>query len=317
MGTVTWPANLLDASYATTVLQAIADKNFDVSFADVTSSIGSGDTAHTATFRVFADALKIDGVRINVSATLEQQIADALGCVLLTTKLADLTYAQRHAALTPLPMPIASTSAAMLKESSLIDAALAKAGGADPGQIVQTVGKHWVISNTLTTHPGKACNYGWMVPAATTSPWQGVAVYPSVTLTAKVIQQPSWAHDASHLDYSQTCVLAHRRCVVDGVDRDLLDVLRDPNLCALASTEGPITVVRQPGVTTACAPAAPPSLQVNALVPVDALSPGVTSCPLPPPPAYGQTSGISWGDVALVGGAALGVGAAVWALRRA
>jgi hypothetical protein len=308
----TWPANLTDPNYASGVLQTVVgwtegDVNAAIGggWASVTSSI----PGHTATFLVFADALKIDGVRINVSAVLQQQIADALGCLLLTPKLADLLYAQRAVTLTPKPMPIASTSAAMISESQKIDAALLAAGVVESGKIVQTTGKHWVIDNA--TLGGKACNYGWHLPAGTPSPWQGVPVYPSVTSNSMVIQQPGTAHNPQHIDYSQTCTLVNRWCMVDGQKRDLADVLIDPVLSALASHDGPLSTnaLRQPGAS-----------QFVCKLPIPSPTPAIISsrvqtpspsglCPPPPPPSFPEPPETT--DWPLVVGGGLAIAAVV------
>jgi len=256
---------MTDPAYSALVLDRVTRGAYDATFAQVTSTI----PGHSASFRIFSDALKIDGVRVGVSAQLQQQIADLLDCSLLTTKLADLLYAQRAVTLYPQPFAVASTTVAMLREDGLISAALAKAGGVETGGIVQSVGKHWVITNDLAKHPGMACNYGWNVPAGTKSPWEGIPVYPSVTETSMVIQQPGFMHNLLQFDESQNCIVVSRSCVVDGVTRDLGDVLQDKTLAPLASAEGVLQVLRQPGVAqmpVAIRPPATPPSDAGAVV---------------------------------------------------
>ena len=107
------------------ILQRITDGTFDpIQWATINSSIKD----HTGEFQVFTDALKIDGVRINVSAELEQKIADILECSLLTPKLADMIWEQRQVTLTPSPQPIASSTQAMIDHSGRIDAQLEALG---------------------------------------------------------------------------------------------------------------------------------------------------------------------------------------------
>ena len=86
------------------ILDAVHNGAARFSFANVTSSAGG----HTATFRIFGDALQVPFeasatgfVRVSVSAALEQTIADLLDCSLLTAKLADLLFAQRTTTLPP------------------------------------------------------------------------------------------------------------------------------------------------------------------------------------------------------------------------
>ena len=223
------------------ILKHVADGDFEIAWGTV--RVVQGD--HVIDINVFADAMKIGGVRINASATLEQQIADALGCSLLTPKLADLIYLQRNVTLLPSPQPISSSTDAMVAHSSRVDAALLAAGGASPGQIVQTTGKHWTICEALLAHPGKAANFGWQFPGPT---FGGSAWGSTVDPPLRCIQDLGFFHDPSHVDYSQTITLAHRACLADGTTRDLLEVLQDPDLAPLISHEGPLTVLRQPGV---------------------------------------------------------------------
>jgi hypothetical protein len=231
------------------ILSYIRGGNYDVSWSEVTSTSGS----HTGTFRVFADALKIEGVRITMSAYLEQTVADMLGCNLLTPRIADLIFAQRAITLSPhTQTPNASmvTSPVMVAQSQWIDMQL-NAAGFNSNGIVSTVGKHWCISQLFKTNPataGKAINYGFHFVGS----FLGQTWAPSVSLPGvRVVQNPGWAHADQEVDYSQNCVLVARTCFVDGVSRDIHDILQDPVLSALVSVEGPVAVLRQPGVPVA------------------------------------------------------------------
>jgi hypothetical protein len=266
-------SSLTDPAYEAAVLGAVMSGDYDVTFAEIQSQVGD----HSAILRVFADTLKMDieyqdsagstlqatGVRICVSARLEQQIADAMGCSLLTSRIAELRYGARAVTIPPFPLGIVEmgTTARMVLESQKMDAAIAAAGGAERGIVVGTTGKDWILDNIALAHPGRAINFGWFLPDDTTSPWQGVPLYPSPGRNALLIQPASWAHDISHADYSQQCCLVDRMCKVDGQVRNLVDVLTDPSLAALVSYNGPLKLLRQPGVyelvtapTTASAP---------------------------------------------------------------
>lgn len=298
--------SLLDASYAKLVLDAVTQESYDpISWVELKTSI----PGHAATFLVTADALKIGGVRINVSATLQQQIADGIGALLLTPKLLDQMWAQRAVTLLPSPQPIEATVKSMLAHSSRIDAALAKAGGAPKGGIVQTVGKQWVVSNALLAHSGKAENMGWHFPGKTFDgkSWSASPTLPGI----RMIQDPGWAHDASHVDYSQVCCLVNRWCVLDGARTDIATVLQDPTLSALASAEGPLKLLRQPGVPMfACR--IPNPTQVASVM-------SETLCPMPPSPTpvLADARGINW-TLVVWGTAALATAAAgvFYALKR-
>ncbi len=216
------------------------------------SAITSTIAGHAATFYVMSDALKIDGVRPGMSARGAQLVADNLGAMLLTPKLLDLAYAQRAVTIPPELMYDDNrmmTNAWFVRQSAAVDAAIAAAGYSSG--IVQTVGKPWMISNALEAHAGHGENYGWHTPPGTGATYKGAPTYASVTLPGvRVLQQPGWTHDfAFQADYAETCVLLRADCVVDGVARKTGDVLQDATLCALGSHEGPLRIIRQPGVT--------------------------------------------------------------------
>ena len=246
------------------ILDAVQNGQAVFSWSTITSSIPGYD----ASFSVMADALEVEGIRVGVSAYLEQQIADLLGCFLLTPKLADMIWLQRQTTLSPIPLGASSamaSTAMMTKESQAIDAALAKLS--TPYGLISTVGKHWVLDNDLLTHSGRAINYGWHFEG--TIP--GVPAERAVTPGVQVIQGKGWAHDAQHSDYSQTCVLVSRASMVNGLAADLGDVLTHPETAPLVSAQGPLRLLRQPGV-----PELPPipTVAPEGLEPVSYLLPG-------------------------------------------
>lgn len=229
------------------ILHRVAEGFHDpIQWATITSSL----KGHTGEFQVFADALKMDGVRINVSAELQQKIADILECLLLTPLLADMIWVQRQVTLAPSPQAIASSTQAMVDHSARLDARLTKLG--DPTGLIATVGKHWVIDDAMLAHPGMAENYGWHFEGPS---FQGMTGEVVTSLMKdeqgqyrRLIQGRGWRHDSHHVDYSQTCVLVARACLINGQPTDLKQVLQDPNLAGLASHHGVMSVLRQPGV---------------------------------------------------------------------
>ena len=250
-----WPTDLLgNPAYDSMVLGAISEGRFEHVFVPIVVHAGG----HTGIFRVSQDALKIDGVRINVSAILQQQIADMLGAYLLTPKLLDQLWAQRAVTLTPCTQPSSSTSAAMivhsacidtkLKTQVLIDRAVVGAGlgaGIPADGIVQTVGKTWAITNALLDHPGMACNIGWHLehPMGGGIPFDAAPTLPG----AHMIQSPGYRHDARFLDYCQLVLVIHRDCVVDDSPNTFAAVARDSELAPLVNADGVLKVLRQPG----------------------------------------------------------------------
>lgn len=121
--------------------------------------------------------------------------------------------------------------------------------------ILQTVGKHWILTNK-TAQSGKAANYGWHFSGAS---FGGQSFEASVSLPGvRVIQGIGTAHDRFHADYSQTCVLAAEACIYQGQDARLSDILQDPVASKLVSVEGPMINIRQPGVPQLDPLSAPP-----------------------------------------------------------
>jgi hypothetical protein len=214
---------------------------------------------HTAEFRVFADAMKIGGIRVNLTAAGQQRVADALGCMLLTLQLADLLWSQRQVELKPVEMSqtehdlaVMKTVERMVLHSQKIDAMIA-ALPQPPEGIVCTVGKHWVINDALgktaALKQKLAMNYGWNNRGQGPKCATPAGVLPPGGPPCNVVQDPGTVHNIAHTDYSQTCTLVDAMCTVDGQRMPLATVLQDPVLSFLASSTGRMTVLRQPGVT--------------------------------------------------------------------
>jgi len=254
------PENLFSPDYNRAVIERIQKGQYEVLWSQITSSYNG----HQGTFRVFGDALKIDGVRIAGSAELQQTLADMLGCLLLTPKMLDLMFLQTATFLTPTALTqtlhdvqIMSTKTRMIYHSQLVDKKLAAAG--NPAGVIVNVGKMWVLDNRLLDpHKVKpaAENYGWYffgpdVYGGNSEPNASMFIDPKTHAPYRVAQGPGWAHDIKHVDYSQVCCLASRNCFVDGKPMDLAAVLQDPELAGLVSHQGPLKLLRQPGVPQA------------------------------------------------------------------
>jgi hypothetical protein len=233
-----WPTELTDPSYAPLVLGAVAEGRFEHTFVPLVVDAGG----HRGIFAVSQDALRMDGVRIDVSAILQQHVADLLGAHLLTPKLFDQMWANRAVTLLPCTQPITSSAAGMVGHSACVDKRLAAAGGTPPNGIVQTVGKTWVLSNKLTDRV--AMNMGWHLD----QPLAGVPFDSAPTLPgAHMIQSPGTRHGPNHVDYSQIALFVKRECVVDGRSTTFDAVAGDPAFATLVSHEGVLRVLRQPG----------------------------------------------------------------------
>jgi len=220
------------------ILDRVRDGSIEIEWVPITYAA----EGNVGIFTVTADALKIDGVRVNVTAFLQQQIADVLDCSLLTPRLADLIHLNAEITIDPCFRPIDSSTQVMIDQSKAVDAKIPEGCG---GKLVSTVGKHWVLDAQLDTVVGKAVNYGWHVP---TSPYKGVKAYNGTLPGIKVIQPNATAHNPQHTDYSQVCVLVRRSCQINGTMCTLDSVLSDPALASLVSHQGPLRVHRQPGI---------------------------------------------------------------------
>jgi hypothetical protein len=203
---------------------------------------------HNAQFFVMSDALKIDGIRINVTAHTQQVIADKWGCTLLTAKLSDLIWHNADIRLKPCPRKITSSTKGMINHSQDIDKQLEDIDCS--GKLLSTVGKNWIITNKLISKPGIACNHGWHFSG---NSFQGINgnVNPSLLKNPetktywKLIQSMGTAHDSiNHSDYSQICRLVCRECIINGKTMDLIDVFKDKTLSTLVNHDGVLNYTR-------------------------------------------------------------------------
>lgn len=199
-------------------------------------------------FNVMQDALKIDGIRVNVSAELQQKLADIFNASLLTAHLADLMFINAVHRVEPCPMTISSTVDSMIKHSKQVD----KKIGSSINGLVASPGKHWILDKKLDMNPKKSCNYGWHFVGTN---YKGIKGHPAASkqnklngVTISVIQPNACAHDMKHSDYSQICQLVSQECWIDGVSRKFSEVLVDPSICHLATSGNTLSNVRQPGV---------------------------------------------------------------------
>lgn len=213
------------------ILQAVNTGHAIVCFTPLEISEGG----HTLRLDVAMDAVKIgeqgDCVRVAANALTQQKIADHLGCLLPTAKICDLIWKRvldgNGVKLTPhtqTPDSHMSDTNRFVEHSEAIDKQRDGRCG-----LLWPVGKVFALSKKVTR--GKCANYGWHV----TSGSQFSGVLPDV----KVLQPLATAHSDVFTDYSQLCGgLVKKVCYLDGEEADLADILKDPSLCSLVSTEG-------------------------------------------------------------------------------
>jgi hypothetical protein len=202
---------------------------------------------------VSGDALRIgdasDSVRVSVTARSAQVIADILGCILPTTRICDLIWEQATVRVPPCsqklppadPRPIACGTRVLQHHERVEE----KVGGGKG--LIENVGKYWVLSNRLAGDPSKAANYGWFDAAGGARFASGPS--PQTKPGKHRLFQPlGMAHGIDHVDYAQVVRLVRRWAMIDGVRRDLVEVLQDRELAALVSDEEPPCLARLPAV---------------------------------------------------------------------
>lgn len=224
--------------------RVIREGRAQVEWADLVSE----HDGHRLVMRVFRDAMKVDGIRVAVTARQMQEVADLTACMLPTAKILDLVWMQASTRFDPIINHGGEIVANLTPEivSPLIDEKIAKAG--DAGGIIESVGKYWVVTNRLlfSTPFGRrtACNYGWH---SSKGRFQGV------TPGIKLWQDQGCRHNDAHVDPSQVVRLVSRSAMLTRpgstpIEVDLHDVARDPKLAPLINHDGVLRVLRQPSV---------------------------------------------------------------------
>ncbi len=211
------------------------------------------DETNKLTIYASYQVLKIDGTRIAVMARTQQLIADHYEAVMPTARISDLVYKQAVYKLGPetqTPGSRMAYTSRFVLHSERIDKQLEEGNEpplrGDDGLSVEAFcapeGKDWVLCRRLWQKPGYAANYGWQAPG-----YPNPGVTPGVT----VIQPLELGHFMTHVDYSQFCRLVKRKCVLNGAEVDIADILTDVRYAHLLSHEGPLPGVRHPGVPDA------------------------------------------------------------------
>ena len=190
---------------------------------------------HEGRVFVSADALAVGdadkSVRVNLPHPVADGIADHFGCVLPTPRISDLIYKNAQVIGQPcLQTPDANMADTdrMVQHSQMVDEKMRGRCG-----LRATVGKDWVNTKRLVYEPTRAANYGWHGESAR---------YKAATTSARIWQPVGLVHSLRFTDYSQVTRLVRRDMIVDGEERDIVDVAADPVLCGLVSHEGAIAM---------------------------------------------------------------------------
>ncbi len=196
----------------------------------IVTNVADGQT-NIATFFAAPDYLAVgsdeDYFLAPISPNTAQIIADKLGCVLPTRKMADAIYAAAEVKLVPSPIPptAAMTTVPVFAQiNETIHAQRTALTNLHPlGALVAGHKKDVVISTRLATVTNKVAIYGWHQT-------NGVAIQPLYL-----------GHAAAWVDYSHGIRLVSQTMLVNGGKKSVADVLADPKLCGLISDEGVVT----------------------------------------------------------------------------
>jgi hypothetical protein len=190
--------------------------------------------AHSGIVFVLCDYLAVgsddDFVRLPVTPRTAQRIAALADCILPTPKLVDAIYRQAPAKLPPRYIeggPTLSNRLDYLTHNKDLEEQRAQRRLA-LGQLTAGDKKDIVITNRLVKKVGRVAIYGWQRE------------------DGGVIQHLSTVHSKNYADYSHGVRLISGAMTVDGEERRVEAVLRDPDLCSLLSNEGPLEIVAYP-----------------------------------------------------------------------
>lgn len=232
------------------ILDRVRSGEFDHDFCPLKLRDSAGNVLEVF---VSCDAMKFEGVRMQMSAKVQQIIADELNAVMLTPKLVDQIYLAATEANRLRPSkqfrPITSKTDASIDHSRRVDED-ADDRGASILPAFANVGKDWVIAKVIFTTKAraarKAANYGWLTPTRILRTDER-AVFAPGTLA---VQGVGTAHDFTHDDYSQIGRWARRDAFFNGQPVDLADVYKgEAPGTGMVSHEGPLPDFRQPGIT--------------------------------------------------------------------
>ena len=209
--------------------------DFCKSFVDVTFH----SDGHVCMIQVTPDYLAIgsntDFCRVPVSPETAQAIADYSGCSLPTTRIVDSVSkaaAYRIAPITHTPVGNGNELVGMfILHNQEIEKALAAYGTGwnRTTNIVDGLKKDIVITNRLQAETGKVAIYGWYKPDGT------------------FIQHLYLGHVHWYMDYSHGVRLVNSLVMLDGKPATIRQVLKDPELYSILSSE--TGVMEQPNYT--------------------------------------------------------------------
>jgi hypothetical protein len=228
-------------------------------------SVGSGSSAITGSVQVLPDYLAVgsdsDYVYLPLDPISAQRVAEAFKVLLPTARICHAIYLQAPAkqrlAAIPRDYYLPSekrrsgargrdqdSSASYLEHSEAIQAKMTAAGIAF-GELVAGHKKDVVIAKRLHATPDRVAFHGFYDDAG----YPREPCYENPTGRPQPDcrkDNPTLTHHRRFSDYSQGVRLLHPTMIVNGTSRQVADVLADPALSALISSEGAIVPPRIP-----------------------------------------------------------------------
>ncbi len=191
--------------------------------------LASGEESHAVVW-VTPDYVAIgsddDFLRMPLTLPSARTIAQAFGCVLPTTRIVDAVWQQADLHLTPNPLPPGPrmrSSEYYLRHREIIEY---QRGNLALDTLIAGHKKDVVLTSRLDRQPGRIAIYGWH------------------RKNGQPIQPLSTVHGARYADYSHGLRLVSIEVQVDGRPRSIYDVLEDPSLAPLVSSEGVLPQAR-------------------------------------------------------------------------
>ncbi len=161
-----------------------------------------------------------------------QRLCDQFDCMLPTTRLVDIIF---NVASKFEPMPWGApfdesmqSTDRFVAHNARLHAQSKAVVGFDQTRLTAGHKKDIVITNRLALQPRQVAIYGWH------------------QLNGRPIQPLYLGHVNTYSDYSHGVRLIARDCVIDDVPARLDDILSDENMCTGVSSEGKMTILRQP-----------------------------------------------------------------------
>jgi hypothetical protein len=212
---------------------ARSGENVQWPFQDVEFNAGGRRVQVKVATDYFAIGEPSDCLRLPLTPTMAQRIANLSGFVLPTYKLVLETWRAARIKLTPTSMVPnkGANMAQFVEHNALIEQQLQ---GTGTGQLRSGHKKDVVIGKAVK--PGKVVIYGWLKSDCPTPTDQ----MPSMTAPWRT-QPYSNVHGDFYFDYSHGIRFVAGECLIDGQKRDIDSVLSDPYLASCLSDEGPVT----------------------------------------------------------------------------